>query len=61
MAMEPIRRIGPRTNIAPVSRVEGRKKGEDEDAQDRGGGPKKPPAPRRRPPEEGEHLIDVEA
>ena len=59
--MEPIRRIGPRTGIPPVPRVEPRKRREEEEPErDRRDAP--PPPPRRRPDDEdGERLVDVQA
>jgi hypothetical protein len=59
MSLEPIRRIGPREDIQPVTRVERRREEEDDGPEERG--EERPPAPRREPPEDGEHLIDVTA
>jgi hypothetical protein len=60
MSLEPIRRIGPREDIQPVTRVERRREREEDDGpEDRS--EEHSPAPRREPPDDGEHLIDVTA
>ena len=59
---DPIRPIGPRRDVPPISPVERRQWRVDEDERREREQRRNPRRePRREPPEDGEHLIDIEA